>query len=126
MLGEVRAVGLARVDVEDRLFVDGRDLVGDGRFVQHPLSRPLLNVPPDIVRSLRIRPEDKVRPYACFYVKGWGGQLVSSTYLRFVVTRRHLFVEATSCLLPPIKEKYQEIDRAASRPRISECADRRS
>ena len=30
------------------------------------------------------------------------------------------FVEATSRLLPPIKEKYQEIDRAASRPRISE------
>jgi hypothetical protein len=120
VLGEVRAVGLARVEVEDRVFVDGRDLIGDGRFIQHPLSPPLLNVPPDMVRSLRIRPEDRVRPYACFYVKGWGGQLVSSTYLRFVVTRRHLFVESTSCLLPPIKEKYQEIDRAASWPRISE------
>ena len=120
VLGEVRAVGLARVGVEDRVFVDGRDLVGDPRFIQHPLSPPSLNVPPDLVRSLRIRPEDKVRPYACFYVKGWGGQLVSSTYLRFVVTRRHLFVEATGCLLPPIKEKYQKMDRVASRPRISE------
>ena len=120
VLSEVRAVGLTRVGVEDRVFVDGRDLVGDRRFIQHHLSPPSLNVPPDMVRSLRILPEDKVRPYACFYVKGWGGQLVSSTYLRFVVTRRHLFVEATSCLLPPIKEKYQKIDRAASRPRISE------
>jgi hypothetical protein len=120
VLGEVRAVGLTRVGVEDRVFVDGRDLVGDGRFIQHQLSPPSLNVPADMVRSLRIQPEDKVRPYACFYVKGWGGQLVSSTYLRFVVTRRHLFVEATSCLLPPIKEKYQKIDRATSRPRFSE------
>jgi hypothetical protein len=117
---EVRAVGLPRVSVEDRVFVDGRDIVGDSRFIQHSLSPPLLQLPPEMVRSLRIRPEDKVRPYACFYVRGWGGQLVSSTYLRFVVTRRHLFVEATSWLLPPIIEKYQKIDHAASRPRSTE------
>jgi hypothetical protein len=120
VIHELAAVELPRVGVEDRVFVDGRDLVDDGRFIQHPLSPPVWQVPLDMVRSLRIRPEDKARPYACFYVRGWGGQLVSSTYLRFVVTRRHLFVEATSCLLPPIIEKYQKIDHAATRPRIGE------
>jgi hypothetical protein len=56
---------------------------------------------------------------SCFHVLGWGGQLVCSTYLRFVVTRRHLFAEATHCILPPIKEKYQEIDRIGGRTLLS-------
>jgi hypothetical protein len=121
VVNDVRAVGLPRVSVEDRVFVDGRDLVGDHRFIQHPLSPPVFDLPPELVRSLRIQPDDKARPYACLYVKGWGGQLVSSTYVRFVVTSRHLFVEAASWLLPPIIEKYQKIDHAASRPRIGEA-----
>jgi hypothetical protein len=119
---EVRAVGLARVEVEDRLFVDGRDLSSDPRFVAPEPAPPWLHAEPELIRGLRALPEDRVRPYACFHVLGWRGQLVCSTYLRFVVTRRHLFAEATHCLLAPIREKYQEIDRIASRPTLRQAS----
>jgi hypothetical protein len=119
---EVRAVGLARVSVEDRVFVDGRDLASDSRFVAREPAPPWLYADPELISRLRAFPEDRVRPYACFHILGWGGQLVCSTYLRFVVTRRHLFAEATHCILPPIKEKYQEIDRISSRPTLRQAS----
>jgi hypothetical protein len=119
---EVRAVGLARVSVEDRVFVDGRDLASDSRFVAREPAPPWLHADPELISRLRAFPEDRVRPYACFHILGWGGQLVCSTYLRFVVTRRHLFAEASHCILPPIKEKYQEIDRISSRPTLRQAS----
>jgi hypothetical protein len=119
---DVRAVGLARVSVEDRMFVDGRDLASDSRFVAAEPAPPQLYARPELISTLRAVPEDRVRPYACFHILGWGGQLVCSTHLRFVVTRRHLFAEATHCILPPIKEKYQEIDRIASKPTLRQAS----
>jgi hypothetical protein len=122
MTQEVRTIGAARVEVEDRVFVDGRDLASDTRFVAPEPAPPRLHTDPELVGRLRAFPEDRVRPYACFYVLGWGGQLVCSTYLRFVVTRRHLFAEATHCILPPINEMYQEVDRIASRPTVRQAS----
>jgi hypothetical protein len=122
MTQEVRTIGAARVEVEDRVFVDGRDLASDPRFVAPEPAPPWLHADPELISRLRAFPEDRVRPYACFYVLGWGGQLVCSTHLRFVVTGRHLFVEATHCILPPIQEKYQEVDRIASRPTLRQAS----
>jgi len=68
------------------------------------------------------RPEDTARPYICAQVIGWKGQLVLSTFVRFVATAQHLFVEVSSSLLAPVREQYQEVDRLLAQPTLRQLA----
>jgi hypothetical protein len=54
-------------------------------------------------------------------VAGWRGQLVLSTFVRFVVTPQHLFVEASHSLLTPVKDEYQEVDRLLPQPTFAQA-----
>ena len=122
VLSQVVSLRLAHLTVEDRVFVDGRDLRGDRRFLPRDLAAPAARIEPQLMRSLMGEPEDRVRPYTCFRIAGWRGQLVLSTFLRFVVTPQHLFVEVSHSLLPPIVERYQEVDRLLPRPTLLQVA----
>jgi hypothetical protein len=118
VLSRLEQLPLPGLGVEDRLFVDGTDLRGDGRFLPVSLGPPTTAVPPPFLRALIEHPEDVVRPYICVRVPSWGGQLVLSTFVRFVVTPQHLFVELSHSLLPPVREQYQEVDRLLPQPTV--------
>ncbi len=116
VLARMSRLGLAGVAVDERVFVDGRDLRGDGRFLPNELSPPVSRVGKALVDALTAAPEDRARTYMCLRVTGWRGQLVLSTFLRFVVTGNNLFVEVSHSLLTPILERYQEVDRLLPQP----------
>lgn len=116
VLAELRNVGIAGVAIEERVFVDGRDLRGDRRFLPAELAAPVSHVDPALVRSLTANPEERIRTYICLRVTGWRGQLVLSTFIRFVATKKNLFVEASRSLLTPVLERYQEVDRLLPQP----------
>jgi hypothetical protein len=117
----VHSLDVGSVTTEDRLFVDGRDLRGDRRFLPGgDVGIPAPAVDAVVVRALRLNPEDRVRPYACFHIVGWRGQLVLSTFFRSVVTDQHLFVEVTHTVMPPVREEFQEVDHLLSRPTMSQ------
>ena len=116
VLAQLRSLEVARVIIDDRVFVDGRDLRGDGRFLAHELAPPASHVDPSLVRALLAEPEERARPYLCLRVSGWRGQLVLSTFLRFVVTGNNLFVELSHSLLTPILAEYQDVDRLLPEP----------
>ncbi len=116
VLAHLRQIEIAHVTVHDRVFVDGRDLRGDGRFLPHELAPPVSHVDPSLVRALLAEPEERARPYLCLRVSGWRGQLVLTTFLRFVVTRNNLFVELSHSLLTPILAVYQDVDRLLPAP----------
>ena len=120
---QIVSLRLGRLTVEDRVFVDGRDLRGDRRFLVQDLGAPVARIESSLMRSLMAEPEDRVRPYTCFRIAGWCGQLVLSTFLRFVVTPQHLFVEVSHSLLTPILERYQQVDRLLPRPTIFQVAE---
>jgi hypothetical protein len=75
-----------------------------------------------LVRSLSTAPEDHARTYICVRVKGWRGQLVLSTFLRFVVTGKNLFVELSHSLLTPVIDRYQEVDHLLPQPTFRQLA----
>ena len=86
------------MEISDRIYVDGRDIRGDRRFLAGELSVPKAQVDPSVLRTLMLEPEDRARPYLCLQVSGWRGLLGLSIFLRFVVTSKELFVEsATPC-----------------------------
>jgi len=92
--------------VQDQVFLDGRDLRGDRRFLPNALGAPVSAVDPSLVRTLLGTPEDHARSYLCLTVSGWRGQLVLSTFVRFLVTPKHLFVEVSRSLLTPLREDF--------------------
>ncbi|GAA0942809.1 hypothetical protein GCM10009554_35670 [Kribbella koreensis] len=113
---QLRDLRTGDVTITDRVFVDGRDIREDLRFLPNQLAAPAATIDRALLRSLAIEPEDRARPYLCIQVSGWQGQLVLSTFLRFVVTPRELFVEASHCLLTPVREEFQEVDRLLPQP----------
>jgi hypothetical protein len=113
----LRSLDVSGMRIEDKLFVDGGDLRrGDTPFLPVAVGPPRTEVPPTLLRALIEGPEDTVRPYLCLRVEGWGGQLVLSTFVRFVATSAHLFVEVSHSLLAPVEEEYQEVDRLLPQP----------
>ncbi len=113
---QLRDLRTGTVTMTDRVFVDGRDIRDDLRFLPEQVGAPVTAVDPALLRSLTIESEDRARPYLCIQVSGWQGQLVHSTFLRFVVTPHELFVEASHFLLTPVRDEFQEVDRLLPEP----------
>jgi hypothetical protein len=122
VLDRMRDVHPANLEIRDRVFVDGRDIRGDRRFLPTELSVPKSQVDLSLVRSLTLEPEDRARTYLSFQLSGWRGQLVLSTFLRFVVTPQELFVEVSHSLLTPVRDEFQEVDRLLPQPTLRQAA----
>ncbi|QIZ35950.1 hypothetical protein [Saccharopolyspora sp. ASAGF58] len=120
----VRGIGLPGVLVEDRVFVSGLDLLhGFEPSVQqailpNELAAPASRVDEAVLGRLHDDPNSRARPYLTVRVTGWSGELVVTMFLRFALSPQKdlLFVEANYSLLPPVKRRYQEVDRLLSSP----------
>lgn len=122
VLAKIRETPVGKVEVTDRIYLDGRDIRGDRRFLPGELSVPRAQVDPTLLRSLTLDPEDRARPYLSFQVSGWQGQLVLSIFLRFVVTSEELFVEVSHSLLTPVRDEFQVVDRLLPQPTPRQAA----
>lgn len=110
------------LEIEERLFVDGGSLLGDSRFLSHPLGRPVARIPFDQLDALKRTPEEGARPYLAVHSTGWGGELVTSLFLRFVRSDSSLFVEAVPTVLFPLLDRYRVIDTLMPRPPLRDLA----
>jgi hypothetical protein len=116
--GKLQDLGLPRLSVEHRVFVNGLDIRDDSRFLPRPLESPVTSIDIVIERHLLEHPEDRARPYTGARVVGWDGELSLTTFLRFVLLPRHLFTEASFCLLTPVREIYHDVDRLLPHPTL--------
>lgn len=101
---------LEGLSVRDKLYVDGRDIRDDQRFLPHPFARPRTQADPALIEKLIENPPQSIRHYKCIQVTSWKGELVLFIFLRFSRVGGSLFVEANYFLLPPVREKYYKID----------------
>jgi hypothetical protein len=97
--------------VKDRLFVNGRDVKDDVRFLPDQASAPNPNVDRDTMLSLLEEPTDRARPYTAIRLLGWDGELALTIFLRFVRRQMNLFVEASYSILPPLQQKFHDVDQ---------------
>jgi hypothetical protein len=116
--------GFRRLDIEglgvtDRLYVDGRSIRDDRRFLPHILSRPLMQVPPEIIALFRDHPGKTARHYLCLEIADWSGELILSTFVRLQKSDSKLFIETSNFLLPPLKKRYYELDKRISTQIVS-------
>jgi hypothetical protein len=122
--GAVKKIGLPGVVVEDRLFVSGLDLqhgfepAVKSAILPKELAAPVSRVDDAVLTKLRGDPKSRARPYLTVRVGGWSGELVVTTFLRFALLPQQdlLFVEANHSLLPPVRQRYQAMDRLLGKP----------
>ncbi len=107
---------LPGVEISDQLFVDGRDIDGDARFLPGPGKTPVTSVPPEMLRDLMAVPEERARPYLCVSMTGWQGDLVVTTFVRFLLSQSDLFVESAHTVVPPLRPAFRAIDERDPAP----------
>lgn len=118
--GRLGTLGLPCLEIEERLFVDGSSVREDRRFLPDPLGRPVTAVTPEAMDALKRSPEEKARPYLAVYSTGWGGELVTSLFIRFVRSDSSLVVEAAPTVLFPLRDSYRVVDTLMPRPPLFE------
>ena len=107
---DLAGLQLERVSVEDKLYVNGRDIRDDQRFLKDPLARIQNRVGADVIEAAMLRSEERLRYYRCVRVVDWSGELVLSIFLRLSKLSHNLFVEASYFLLTPVADKYRQVD----------------
>jgi hypothetical protein len=116
-LGELDLPGMG---VSSRVFVDGRDIQGDSRFLPDPSQPPVTSIGMDLLRGLMATPEERARPYLAIGMTSWQGDLVVTLFIRFLLSQSDLFVEAAHVVMPPLRPEFKAIDERESQMSASE------
>lgn len=119
----VAALALPGVAIEDRVLVNGDDLLDEipasveRQILPDRFAAPAGKVEDALVRQLLTDSQGRARTYLCVRIAGWSGELVLCVFLRFDVSPASdlLFVEASYSLLTPIRDTYREVDLVYSR-----------
>jgi len=122
LLETVRALQIPTLRVEDRLFMNGRDVRGEHWILPDDYARPLPWVDPAVVHEYLRVPTHRVRHYLTVQLVDWKGELVLSLFIRFNLVGGSLFCEGNYFLLPPVKEKYHEVDDVSAVPTVAALA----
>lgn len=109
-------LSLPCLELEERVFVEGSALLGDSRFLPDPLGRPLARIDAGLLDALKRAPEETARAYLVTHSSGWGGELVTSVFLRLVRSDSNLLVEAQPTVLCPLLDRYRTIDGLMPHP----------
>ena len=118
--GEVAKLDLPRLQLSDRVFVNGSEIGNDGRFLADPNGAPTTFVDGETIRRLIAFPEEHARPYLTMSLTGWHGDIVVTTMLRLVRTETDLFIETAHTVVPPLRDAFRKIDELELSPSASE------
>lgn len=127
-MGRVRALDLPGVVTDNRVLVNGDDLLHHvdpqvaTEILPDRLARPRSVASDRLVRRLLSESRGRARSYLRVRVTGWSGELVLSVFVRYTMPPKGdlLFAEASYTLLTPPKEKYREVDRLLSSPTVGQ------
>jgi hypothetical protein len=123
LLDMVRSLRIERLQADDRLFMNGRDVRGATWVLPDQYARPLPWVDPAVVHQYVEAPTHRVRHYLAIQLVEWEGELVLSLFLRFNQVGGTLFCEGSYFLLPPVKDKYHEVDDVSAVPDVRALLD---
>ncbi len=107
---------LPGVAVTYRLFVNGKDIYHDRRFLPRPDGRPVTQVDEALLHQLMTAPEERARPYLTVGLTGWQGDFIVTTFVRFLLSRTDLFIEAAHAAVPPLRTQFRAVDNLGPGP----------
>jgi len=123
LLDAVRQLNFDGLITEDKLFVNGKDVREDRRFLPDPLSSPASVVSADLINDYIAKSTHIVRHYMCVRITDWKGELALSVFLRLAKNGASFFTEANYFLLTPIRESYRKADSMRSSLGLGEALE---
>ncbi|MFJ8633411.1 hypothetical protein [Streptomyces sp. NPDC093568] len=120
-VGDLKLPG---VHVENLLLVNGKDLLYEvddrtrSELLPDPAGPPSARVSPELLNELREDGKGRARPYLAIRVTGWSGELAITFFVRCALLsdRKMLFIEGSSSLLAPVRERYRIADQLLDSP----------
>lgn len=101
---------ISAMAVRDEVYIDGRDVRGvDILMPGGAFDRPIEAISESLMAAQIDRNDNVVRHYKVIRLQLWNGQIVLSTLFRYVIISDTLFVEAKTLILPPLKEKFLDL-----------------
>lgn len=127
----VRNLQLRGMWVQDRLFVNGRDLRTEldaataAALLPDPLRAPAPHVTQQLLHRLRQEQSGRARPYLVLQVSGWEGEVVATHFLRFYLSpqRDTLFVESSVYVLAGVRAHYRSVDTLLDHPTFRQSVE---
>jgi hypothetical protein len=116
----LQGLDLPGIELTDRLFVNSRDIHDDRRFLPEPGGAPVTSIGTELMRQMLAVPEEWARPYLTISMTSWQGDLVVTTFIRFLVSGTDLFVEAAHSVVPPLRAEFKAIDERDPGPDAGE------
>ncbi|MNC13352.1 hypothetical protein D3C75_610970 [compost metagenome] len=110
----MNSLHIPHLNVKDMLYVNGREIREDDRFLTDPYQAPIAQIAASLIDEYKENQEENVRYYQTVQVVGWQGNLVLSSFFRVSKNDKHLFVEANYYVLPPLEPGFYEIDQLNS------------
>ncbi|MEV3937961.1 hypothetical protein AB0K52_18520 [Glycomyces sp. NPDC049804] len=104
-----RLPGLA---LTDHVYVSGRDTA---TLVSYPNELRRSGYPFETVEEVQSDPTTPVRHYLRCTIDSWGGELITTVFLHCALQGETLYVEFTSCVLPPTPERYHVFGNGVSK-----------
>jgi len=102
----LNGMGIRGLAMHDRIYVSGRDIHGDARFLPAPGDRPSTTIDLATIGELEDTNSEFARHYRRYQVTSWQGDISVSYFVRFTRFGDYLAVEVSSAILTPIKEAY--------------------
>ena len=117
-LAEVRLDGgerLTALQLERHVFVDGSSFRGSRTRPAEGPTGPRLHSGGTDIERLTDEQAGPARQYLDVRIGSWEEELVVTVHLQFATIGRTLYMEAVSCVLPPINAAYHVVDAMPSR-----------
>jgi hypothetical protein len=107
----LRDLGLPRMRVCERLFVNGLDVRRYPDLLPEKCAAPSPRVEPWVLEDAQMRTDSAARTYLCLEAIGWHGQLVFTLFFRVVRLQGSVYFEAASYALTPLRPEYYRAAR---------------
>lgn len=107
----IKRLSVDNLLLKDQLFINGMDvnlvphLLAEGR-----LNKPVDNIDCSYVKSKTNDNDKNIRHYKTAYIPLWGGRLFLNIHYRLTMINDALYSEVAFFTLPPLKQKYRNIE----------------
>lgn len=120
---DIEALDLPNLRIQPRIYVDGRSVRADGRFLPKIVGRPRHHLESGTLERLRDQLGGSARWYQAVEITDWSGELVLTIFVRFQQLPKSLFVEANYALLTPFKKSFYRVDEEDCELRLGAIRD---
>lgn len=109
----MEAMNIPGLQCADKLFVNGCEVRGPEPLCEGGSLRPVqVLAAPGLAQSMEAN-DERIRHYLCVQVADWGGEVITTFFIRFVLRGNGLYVELNRFFLGPIADDYREVDKIA-------------